>query len=265
MRRFRNAKDEGGAIIIEAIIALTVYIFTIFTILSIVDICYTQARISIALNSAARDLSKYSYLYYKFNGDQFQQDVAAAAGDSKEMSKNIVTGSGNFINELTGTADVTNFDELEAQLGEIKEAGSSLGDDIKTMADSFADDPSGFMKAMGLMVMNEGLDEGKNIIGQAMARAFMKKNLKSHEDDDPNAFLKRHHVVDGMDGLDFEGTSFMVGGADDEIILSVTYEIKVIQLLDVDYSIRIWQTAKTTAWGNGVSNEVTTETETETE
>ena len=35
MRRLKNAKDEGRTIIIEAIIALTVYIFTIFTILSI--------------------------------------------------------------------------------------------------------------------------------------------------------------------------------------------------------------------------------------
>lgn len=259
MRKIRKAKDESGAIIIEAIIALTVYIFTIFTILSIVDICYTQARISIALNSAARDLSKYSYLYYKFNGDQFQQDVGAAAGDSKEMSKNIIVGSGNFINELTGMQDVQDLDGLEAQLGEIEESGDALSDSISTMADSFADDPSGFMKAMGLMVLNEGIDEGKNLIGQAMGKAFMKKNLKAFEGDDPDAFLKRHGIEDGMDGLSFEGTSFMVGEEDDEIILSVTYEIKVIQLLNVDHSFRIWQTAKTTAWGNGVSNEASTE------
>jgi len=259
MRRFRKAKEERGAIIIESIIALTVYIFTIFTILSIVDIAYTQARVSIALNSAARDLSKYSYLYFKFNGDQFQQEVGAAAGDSKEMTVNIVKGSGTFINELTGMADVTDMDTLQTQVESVQSSGEALGGYISTMADSFAEDPSGFMKAMGMMVLNEGMDEGKNLIGQAMGRAFMKKNLKAFEGDDPDAFLKRHGIEDGMDGLAFEGTSFMVGGESDEIVLSVTYEIKVIELLDIDFSFRIWQTAKTTAWGNGVSNEAITE------
>ena len=42
----KEIKSEQGAIIIEAIISLTTYIFAIFLILSIVDVCYTQARIS---------------------------------------------------------------------------------------------------------------------------------------------------------------------------------------------------------------------------
>lgn len=261
MRRLKNVKDEGGAIIIEAIIALTVYIFTIFTVLSIVDVCYTQARISIALNCAARDISKYSYLYYKLGSDQFQADVAAGAGNSEEMVRNIVAGSGEFTESIMGLGEVNDVAGLEAQLNSIDENSQALGDDIKAMADTFAEDPAAFMKAMGLMVLNQGFEEIKNIVGQAMAEAFMEKNLKAFEGDDPDAFLKRHGIEDGMDGLQFDGTSFMVGGTSDEINLSVTYEIKVIELLNIDHSFRIWQTAKTTAWGTGVDNVASTETE----
>lgn len=256
MRRLKNFKNESGAIIIESIIALTVYIFAIFTILSIVDVCYTQARVSIALNSAARDLSKYSYLYFKFGGAQFQADVAAGAGDSEQMTKDIIIGSGNFVNELTGLTDVTDLASLEAQLDFLDQSGGELQASLDTMSDAYAEDPSGFMKAMGLMALNDGIDNIKDYIGQSMGRAFMKKNLVAFEGDDADAFLKRHGIKDGLDGLMFEGTSFMPDGTGD-IALSVVYDIEVIKLLDIDVTVRIWQTAKTTAWGEGVHNEAT--------
>lgn len=40
----RNNRDKG-AIVVEASIALPVYVFVIFTILSIVNICYAQAKV----------------------------------------------------------------------------------------------------------------------------------------------------------------------------------------------------------------------------
>ena len=53
MKREERRKRERGAIVVEATIALTAYIFAIFTILSIVDICYIQAKMSIALDESA--------------------------------------------------------------------------------------------------------------------------------------------------------------------------------------------------------------------
>jgi hypothetical protein len=44
---------EKGAIVVEATISLTVFIFTIFIILSVVDICYIQAKIGNSMCSAA--------------------------------------------------------------------------------------------------------------------------------------------------------------------------------------------------------------------
>ena len=51
-------KKERGAIVVEATISLTAFIFAIFTILMIVDVCYTQAKISTALNSATKEISQ---------------------------------------------------------------------------------------------------------------------------------------------------------------------------------------------------------------
>lgn len=60
-------KKEEGAIVVEASIAVPVYIFIIFTILSIINICYAQAKMQVAINSAARQLSELSYVLYATN------------------------------------------------------------------------------------------------------------------------------------------------------------------------------------------------------
>lgn len=57
-------KKQKGAIVVEATIALSAFMFAIFTILSIVNICFIQARLGVALNTAAKEISQYSYLYY---------------------------------------------------------------------------------------------------------------------------------------------------------------------------------------------------------
>ena len=260
MKRLKNVRNESGAIIIEAIIALTVYIFTIFTVLSIVDVCYTQARISIALNSAAKDLSKYSYFYYKFNLDEGQQAIKDASGNSLDMTESIINATGGFMQDVAGLASVTDYDSLRSNLDTITESGNTLSDSVNTMADSFADDPKAFMIAMGMMAADQGIEEIKSLVlAQIMGKAFMQKNLVAFEGDDPDSFLRRHGIEDGLDGLDFNGSSFMVSGQDGEIILTVRYEIKVIQLLDIEHSFTIQQTAKTTAWGNGVANEASDE------
>ena len=41
--------NERGAIVVEATVSLTAFIFAIFTILSIVNVYYIQAKISMAL------------------------------------------------------------------------------------------------------------------------------------------------------------------------------------------------------------------------
>lgn len=56
-------KDEKGAIVVEATMSLTFFIFAMLLILSITNICLAQSKIGVALNSAATEISEYSYLY----------------------------------------------------------------------------------------------------------------------------------------------------------------------------------------------------------
>ncbi|MDE6517322.1 MAG: hypothetical protein K2L18_05685, partial [Acetatifactor sp.] len=106
---------------------------------------------------------------------------------------------------------------------------------------------------MGKLAGREVTEAAKVYLGQIMAKAFMSKNLKSFAGDDPDAFLRRLHVVDGMDGLDFQYTSLMAYGSSNEIQLVCTYEVRVVQLLNTDFTFTFRQTARTLAWGDGAS------------
>ena len=70
----RKVKNEHGAIVVEATIAFSAFIFLIFIVYSIVDICYIQAKMGIALNESAIDMSQYSYLYYNSQGKFIKAD-----------------------------------------------------------------------------------------------------------------------------------------------------------------------------------------------
>ena len=79
-------ESERGAVIVEGIISLTTFMFMMFTILSIVNICFIQSRMAVALNSAAKEISQYSYFYYKFGLDKANAKLSDGTEDSRQLA-----------------------------------------------------------------------------------------------------------------------------------------------------------------------------------
>ena len=75
-------KDENGAIIAEATVSLTAFMFAILIILWLINICYVQAKMAVALNSAAKEMSQYSYLYTALTLDEY---MTGSGGKSSEI------------------------------------------------------------------------------------------------------------------------------------------------------------------------------------
>ena len=246
-------ENERGAIVVEATLSLTAFVFAIFTILTLVNVYYIQAKMSVALNSAAKEISQYSYLYYALGINEYDATLSEGTEDSKKTAEDTIDGVGAVLDSLSGaqnSVSTGDFDQLVADI----EAGATSVDSLVTMyADKLADDPKGFILGMGKMAGSELKEEVKVILGQVLAKTFMQKNLKSHQDDNPDSFLQRYRVVDGMAGLDFDYTALMAYGTSNQIQLVVTYDVSVIKLLNIDYTFTFRQCAKTTAWGNGIS------------
>lgn len=252
--RVLKKSGERGAIVVEATISLSVFIFTMFTILSVVDICYIQSKIGMALDSATKELAQYSYLYYKLGADKMEAKWNEGTGDARDVTKDTVDGVVNIMDSLSGASHSASTGDFDGLMNAIDSGVGSVDSLCDTYADKIADNPKEFIIGLGKMAGNDLKEKAKSaLLAKCVGRGLMKKNLKSSKDDDPDAFLKRYRVVNGIKGLDFKYSSLMAYGESSEIQLVCTYKVKVIRLLNIDFEFKFRQMAKTTAWGNGVS------------
>ena len=75
----------------------------------------------------------------------------------------------------------------------------------------------------------------------------MYKHLKDASDTDVNAYLIKHRVVGGIDGLDLGSSSIFTNGTDD-ITFVCKYKLRIIRLLNTDFTFDMCQVAQTKAW-----------------
>ena len=242
---------ERGAIVVEATIALTAFVFAIFTILSIVNIYFVQAKVAVALNGAAKEISQYSYLYYKMNVDELDKRVSDGTEEYRATTEQTISGVDALIDSMGDAQNGLETGDFEQLMGAIQDGA----DNVSSLATTYGEhlkDPKAFIIGMAKMAGSELVGEAKRYLGQVLAKTFMQKNLQAFTGDSADAFLRRCGVVDGMNGLDFNYTSMFTNG-ENQLQLVVTYDVEVIKLLDIDFTFTFRQMAKATVWGNGVS------------
>ncbi len=248
-----RGERQRGAIVIEATLSLTAFVFLMFTILSIVDICYVQSKIGVALDSAAKEISQYMYLYYKLEIPALEASFSEGTEDSKQVAVQTIDGLDIMSDSLQqGKMGIEsgNYTELYNAAMTGTQTARGLAN---TYGQKLSEDPKGFILGMAKMAGNELKEEGKAILGQVLAIAFMEKNLKNYASQSADSFLRRCHVVNGIEGLDFDYTSLMAYGTSNQIQLVCTYEVEVIRFLNIDVKVKFRKVSRTNAWGNGIS------------
>lgn len=246
-------ENESGAIVVEATLSLTAFVFAIFTILSVVNICYIQAKMGVALDMAAKEMAQYSYLYFKIGVDELEAQLNEGTEEARDVSKQTIDGVISITDSLSEARNSAASGDFDSMIENINNGADSVESLYKMYGDKVASDPKQFIIGFGKMAGNEIKEEAKVYLAQVMAKGFMQKNLKANENDDADAFLRRYRVVNGMDGLDFKYTAMMAYGSSNKMQLVCTYKVKVLQLLNIDFEFQFRQIAKTNAWGNGVS------------
>lgn len=245
-------KKEGGAIIVEATLVLPFFMFAIITVLSIVNICFTQAKVGVALNQTAKEISEYSYLYgltglnkkqagLYADGANARASIDEIAGGVTEMFSS-VTNMGNAVQSASGDP-VGSFNTIESEFNNAKGGFSSITSGAKALAS----DPTAILK----MLANDAIEMAKSFLIEIITPVFMEKHFLRADGDSSELFLKYLGIVPKngsyMDGLDFGQSVIFLNGSE-EIKLIVKYEIQVWQLLGIDIKIPFTQCAATKAW-----------------
>ena len=249
-------KGESGSVTIEATISLSTFMFAIVTLLTIVNICVAQSKIGIAINSSAKELSQYSYLYAITGLNESEAALNDAATEEKQKINDRIQTVNDTFTEIQNLAvsvgEAAESQDLSGLLSQLEKTGDSAGE-LKATMEEIAKDPKGVAFGLLKVIGSKGLDAAKSrLIAAPLAKTLSKKNLVSEKSGDVDAYLKHLGVVPSangsyIDGLDFSQSTIFPGGSN-EIKICVSYDVKVIALLPIDFSFHFEQTAITQGW-----------------
>lgn len=236
-------KDERGAVVVEATIALTTFIFVIYTILTLVNICFAQAKIGIAVNCAAKEISQYTYLYSLTGVNKLKTDAKAEGEKADGAVTDIVSGIETMYDLIgNGSTEITE---------EKVNSGKDAYDKIKSGTKTVIDDPKEFILSCAYSVGSDATDELVGTAFGSLAKVLVKKNLVTTENGNCEALLKYMRVVPNgnsyFDGISFSGTEVFPGNTNTVKIVA-SYDISVIKLLDIDFKFHFCLCGKTEAW-----------------
>lgn len=260
-------RSEDGAIIIEATMSLTIFMFFIVTVLTIVNICYVQSKMGIAINETAKELSQYSYLYGLTGLNERQQALAEQGQAANESMTEIIDGVGGLMDAVEDTKKEVVSGYQNAASGnfsteQLTQLGQNISQNIKSGNESIqsveeklrdiAEDPVGFIKSLAALFGNGAIDKAKShLIAAPVAKLMSKRHFKSAADGDSEIFLKGLGIVPKgdsyIDGINFTKSELFPSGQNDIKIVAI-YRAKVIPLLPIDMEFTFCQTAETKGW-----------------
>lgn len=155
-----DGERERGAVIIEASLSLTFFMFTMFTLLSVIQIAYAQSRMSVALTSATKSIAEYAHVFYAVELDKAFEGTG---GESSELFGHL----GSFLEEVGG--------ELGPMSEELEQ----------------------FVVGAGQAAENTSVtDIVKNLAGEGLVLGLMNNNLGDGGENSAERFKRKYHIKD---------------------------------------------------------------------
>ena len=247
----RIRTDEGGYIVVETIGTFIPFVMLVISILSLVNIISTQARVHYALTQAANTLSMYCY----------SLEVIGIAGDmtaldyQTHIAANGVNAMKNdIVSVIDGIGSMSNIGETIDSAGNVVDRALDWGEQA-------ANDPKSALQ----IVMNCGLGEVRGLIFEYLARPLIGRYL-SNGGLTGNEYLTRAGVMNkrtgktGLQALEFYQLRNL--GLGNSVLIDRNADVKLVVDYEILYtfaglrlpfspSLRITQTVVTKAWLSG--------------
>lgn len=257
-------KKESGAIIVEASVVIPLFMFVIIIILSITNICLAQAKIQIAVNSTAKEVSEYCYLYGLTGINEKQKELYNKTLEADTDIKTVFSGLTKVSNSVSSAKNAisntledpsTAQDSAKAVIDAYKQGKGGAGEVSETVKD-IIDDPQNFFLGVAAIIGNGAVEELKSNLGAVFAKALCQKNLRT-EKETTEVFLKRLGIVPKggsyYDGIDFTDSRFCLNGSA-TIAISAKYQIRVLNFFNQDIKFSFENTGMTYAWFGETEN-----------
>lgn len=240
----QNKKTEDGSVVIETTLTLSIFMFLIVIILSIVNITVAQAKIAVALNETAEEMSQYLYFYSLSGLNGIQGKMYADSNATREQ----ISGIENEI--IDGIDTLKSFGSGDTSVNDTINSLSNNVSDVSSIVEEIVncDDKAAWFKSLAKVAANEGFEVIKGTVAGSISKGLMVKHLGADGIGDCDKSLKKMGVVNGLSGLNMNYSSIYTNGTED-ITLICKYDVRVLDFFGQDFKFSFVQSAKTKAWG----------------
>lgn len=246
----RKNNKESGVLVIEAIVSLSIFMFALLSVLVVANIYTVQAKMQLAINSTAREISKYSYIVSMTGIQAFENENHEKGEYANEKTSNAIDAVGEFTSSVTKLfSDKDQYlsgdglSNLKGNIGNIQNAGQ-VG---MAAYNDIAEDPQSYFKSLTSYFLDKGMNAAQSGIAKAIIRPLVEQHLTSYRGGDADTFLKKMGVVNGTAGIHYDGTRYYESG-NPELLIVVSYEVRIPKFLPIDLTYRIEQVAHTNIW-----------------
>lgn len=216
-------KKNQGAITVEASLVLTMFIMAYMCMMSLVQMVHAQAVLQYAADQTALEISRYSYILTKAGVSGKLYETSEKGKKFEDDTTTMVKSVTDFYDQLKGVkgANITN---AGSKVQNLYDSGTNA---VTTVENYFSNTDDLWQ---GIAAWGKKTAEGyaERAIVKAMVKSRIKKQLETMSSEDPDTYLRRLGVKDGLDGLDCSDSSWMQVSSTGEpgIKVAVGYEIE---------------------------------------
>lgn len=264
-------RGEDGMMVVEAVLSFTVFIMVNLAIISLINIFIIHNKIQFAINTAANQISSYSYLASGIRDAEktVENDFGEYAGNIDNTVNQVMGAMGDVQNTISSAGelaeDVQNLDADSAEnvIGRLKQlgkTGSETKESVKAALSSSKElfsNPKQLLAGVLYILVDSGTDLLKGVVATAAAE-WLTESVLENDREATDDYLKRYGIEDGYDGLDFSGSTMMCDEDKRIIDIVVSYDVSLKEFLFIlpNYNIHMVQRASVAAWVDGDGKKV---------
>ncbi|MBQ9885703.1 MAG: hypothetical protein IJM37_02400 [Lachnospiraceae bacterium] len=245
------SKNDKGSFTIEASLTLSVFLFAFVSIIRLAAIARLEGVTQYAIDQAAIELSKYCYTAEKLglmeaDAEDFEKNsIVEAVADFSDIA-NTTVKKYKTIDAKDIQNVLHNYDELSEDIMQLEQAADTLYNSLGAVME----EPEEMFSFVTSTLLNDAADMVKSrVLGQLLCRIIVPQYITASKD--PDAYLEKMGVEDGVDRLDFRMSDFLGDGRSINIVLVYRVKTNGYGIFNNHYVIK--QTASTAAWVKGQS------------
>lgn len=254
-------KRRKGSLTVEAALVVPFFMFAILTIAYLMNLVLLHEIVQSSINETANEIGEYSYVYTGSGLEAIVNSLANSTEIGAQQIEKQQEAIANAYETLGKFGDMTP-EEQQGTISSAVDKGIELGksiknstkDQIKEKAKTIAKQEGvGLICYLGVILCENYGPKVNDYVTSAVAYAFVENQIASGNMS-ADEKLKSFGVVDGIEGLDFSGSTMLTGDKGKDIDIQVTYEVKLPVPMNIVPPFTIRQNAYVKGWNYGKDN-----------